>query len=438
MTIAAPNPIACSPETPLPLYKETNFKESPIGKIPKEWNPVLLEEIAEVRRGASPRPIGDPSYFSETGRGWVRISDVTETYKYLRKTSQYLSKLGASKSVEVNQGDLIMSICATIGKPVLVDMEACIHDGFVVFKNLQKEVDKEFLFYMLQKYEGKFSGMKQTGTQGNLNTSLVGSTTIPLPPLAEQRAIVGVLGVVDSALDYADQIIAKCDRLKRGLMQQLLTRGIGHTETKQTPIGTIPKDWETVKLGDALEQCQYGLSVKFGEQGKYPILKMDDIVNGVAVPDKVKRVDLDTHIFSAFRLEKGDVLFNRTNSYEHVGRTGIFLLDGDYTFASYLIKLRPKKELIDSQFLTLYLIYAHERLKQLATIAVHQANINATNLRSFPIVLPPLTEQKKIAQIILTLDQKLGLENKERARLERIKKSLMDLLLTGKVRIKVD
>ncbi|HIC92333.1 MAG TPA: restriction endonuclease subunit S [Syntrophaceae bacterium] len=198
------------------------FKDTEIGRIPKEWEVVKINQISEVRRGASPRPIGNQKYFSEKGRGWIRISDVTNTYKYLRSTSQYLSKLGESKSVEVNPGDLIMSICATIGKPIIVDMKACIHDGFVVFRNLSKVINIEFLFYVLQRNEYKFVNMKQTGTQGNLNTTLVGETFIPLPPLPEQQKIAEVLSTVDKRLELLRNKKEKLHRIKKGLMNDLL------------------------------------------------------------------------------------------------------------------------------------------------------------------------------------------------------------------------
>jgi type I restriction enzyme S subunit len=430
MTATIPSPIACSQETPLPLYKETHFQESPIGKIPQDWNPVLLEEIAEVRRGASPRPIGDPSYFSDKGRGWVRISDVTETYKYLRKTSQYLSKLGASKSVEVNHGDLIMSICATIGKPILVDMEACIHDGFVVFRNLQKEVDKEFLFYMLQKYEGKFSGMKQTGTQGNLNTSLVGSTTIPLPPLAEQRAIVEVLGVVDSAIELSDQVIAKTERLKRGLMQQLLTHGIGHTETKQTPIGNIPKDWDVVTLGAVCEQRND--MVQPTETGSYTFVGLEHISSGEI---KVRNYSKDAFLKSSkFKFYSGDLLYGKLRPYLDKAA----LVDFDGICSTDLLVLKNKND-VSKEFLA-YILHSKEFLDHAiaTTSGTNHPRTSWKAISKFKFALPPIPEQQRIADTLLTVDKKLTVEGQERAKLERIKRGLMDLLLTGKVRIKVD
>ena len=125
------------------------YKDTPIGKVPVDWEVISINDICKIRRGASPRPIGDSSFFSKTGRGWIRIADVTSTYKHLNKTIQCLSEKGVSKSVKVDPGDLIMSICATIGKPVIVDIEACIHDGFVLFSELSPKINKEYLFYFL-------------------------------------------------------------------------------------------------------------------------------------------------------------------------------------------------------------------------------------------------------------------------------------------------
>lgn len=89
-----------------------------------------IGELAKVRRGASPRPIDDPKYFGGEV-GWVRIVDVSASRKYLQTTSQYVSPLGESLSVRVDKGDLIMSIAGTVGRPILIDIPACIHDGFV-------------------------------------------------------------------------------------------------------------------------------------------------------------------------------------------------------------------------------------------------------------------------------------------------------------------
>jgi len=199
------------------------FKDSPLGRVPEEWEVVELGNVANVKRGASPRPIEDPVYFSEGGRGWVRILDVTSSNKYLKRTTQYLSPIGEQKSVKVEPNELIMSICATIGKPTIVKIPACIHDGFVVFKNLSSQVDIEYLFYYLTFKEKDIQEMGQIGTQGNLNSNLVSSFELLRPPLPEQHRIASILSQIDEAIEKEKKYKEKLERIKRGLMEDLLT-----------------------------------------------------------------------------------------------------------------------------------------------------------------------------------------------------------------------
>lgn len=114
-----------------------------------EWGAKKLGEVADIKRGASPRPISNPEWFDENSEvGWVRISDVTKSKKYLEKTEQYLSDEGISRSRLVQRDNMIMSICATIGKPIYTKFDVCIHDGFVVFENLK--MDKEYLYWIFR------------------------------------------------------------------------------------------------------------------------------------------------------------------------------------------------------------------------------------------------------------------------------------------------
>ena len=424
------------------FYKETEFQDKPIGKITKGWEIQELSDFVEIETGKRAKGGGlsegtVASIGGEhiDGQGNILWSDM----KYIPEDFYNLLKQG-----RVHLGDiLLVKDGATTGKVAIAEYlkyeKVAVNEHVFLIRSKTERLSNKFLFHFLfSKFGQRQIRTRFHGLIGGIIRSDLEIVLVPIPSIFEQRVVVGVLGVVDSTIGLVDRVIWKTERLKKGLMQTLLTKGIGHKEYKDTPIGKTPKTWQTVKLGEVLELCQYGLSVKLGDKGKYRILKMDDIVNGVAVPNNAKYVDLDEATFNNFRLEKRDILFNRTNSYELVGRTGIFLLDGDYTFASYLIRLRPKNEIVDSQFLTYYMVFSNNRLRQLATRAVHQANINATNLQSYTVPLPPLSEQKQIEEILVTLDKKLELERKEKMRLEKVKRGLMDLLLTGKVRVKVD
>ena len=201
----------------------TEFKDTKIGRIPKDWEFLKIGDFSNVQRGASPRPIKDVRYFSDKGRGWIRIADVSKSYKYLTKTTQYLSELGSSKSRIVNEGDIIMSICGSIGKPIIIGIPSCIHDGFVLFSKFQHKMLPEYLYYFLYFMEKYYIGKGQEGTQKNLNTSIVKSTKLGLPPLPEQQKIAAILSEADAKIEKEQTQKAQLEALKKGLMQQLLT-----------------------------------------------------------------------------------------------------------------------------------------------------------------------------------------------------------------------
>ncbi len=187
-----------------------------------EWEVKRLGELARIQRGASPRPIDSPMWFDENSSiGWVRISDVTRSGMFLRETIQRLSPLGVQHSRPVVNGSLIMSICATVGRPVITEIDVCIHDGFVVFDNLQ--ANKLFIYYVLKWIENDWSKHGQTGSQMNLNTGLINGTAISIPPVPEQTAIAQVLSDMDAELASLRQRHDKTRALKQGMMQELLT-----------------------------------------------------------------------------------------------------------------------------------------------------------------------------------------------------------------------
>jgi type I restriction enzyme S subunit len=187
-----------------------------------EWVEACLGDLARIQRGASPRPIESPVWFDDTSSvGWVRISDVTSAGMYLTETQQRLSPLGIQHSRPVERGNLIMSICATVGRPVITEIDVCIHDGFVVFDKPQ--ADKHFLYYVLKWIEPNWTKQGQTGSQMNLNTPLINGTKIMLPPTDEQKAIASALSEMDADLTALESRLAKTRDLKQGMMQELLT-----------------------------------------------------------------------------------------------------------------------------------------------------------------------------------------------------------------------
>ncbi len=187
------------------------------------WEFKRLGELAKIQRGASPRPIDSPLWFDDNSKvGWVRISDVTSSGMFLSETTQRLSPQGIQNSRPVSRGSLIMSICATVGRPVITQIDVCIHDGFVVFDNLR--VAREFLYYILKFIEDDWARHGQTGSQMNLNTGLINRTEVSVPStVEEQTAIAAVLADMDAEIATLETKLTKARQLKTGMMQELLT-----------------------------------------------------------------------------------------------------------------------------------------------------------------------------------------------------------------------
>jgi len=214
------------------IAKKRNVKQAtlhalliPTRRLPGfngEWVESTLGKIANIVRGASPRPISDPKWFElESNIGWVRISDVTSSKRVLSDTTQKLSNLGILNSRYVSADNLIMSICATVGRPIVTKIDVCIHDGFVVFENLK--ASQSFIFYLLCELEKWWGDMGQTGSQMNLNTEMIKSKEIRLPSLPEQTAIASVLSDMDNEIEALEARLDKLRDIKQGMTQVLLT-----------------------------------------------------------------------------------------------------------------------------------------------------------------------------------------------------------------------
>jgi restriction endonuclease S subunit len=169
-------------------------------------------------------------------------------------------------------------------------------------------------------------------------------------------------------------------------------------------------------LGYLSEKIQYGLSVPLNtDSSGFKTFRMNDLVEGRCVDrGDMKHSAISAEEFEKYRLTHGDILFNRTNSFEHVGRTGIFDLDGDYCFASYLIRLTIAAGKADPFYVNAFMNSDsfQQGIKQFASRAIGQSNINAKNLSGYPIPLPPLATQQVIVAEI-EAEQKLVAANRE-------------------------
>ena len=177
----------------------------------------------------------------------------------------------------------------------------------------------------------------------------------PLLPLDEQKRIAEILWAADKAYNQHQFSYENLMMVKKSMINQFTLRGIGQLPTHHTRLGELPTHWKLVTVEDVTSICQYGLSIPLHESGQYPIFRMMNYDDGHIIANDLKYVDLSKSDFESFKVHKNDILFNRTNSADLVGKVGIFDLDGDFVFASYLVRLRADQTQILPDYLNHYL-----------------------------------------------------------------------------------
>jgi type I restriction enzyme S subunit len=207
---------------------------------------------------------------------------------------------------------------------------------------------------------------------------------------------------------------------------------------RKTKAGWVPKDWETPSIGMILESSQYGCNAPAIDGGNTPVVGMKNLQDGIIDLEGLAHTNLSDKERESFLLKKGDVLINRTNSYDLVGKAGIFDSDEKVAFVSYLVRLSGKRDRINQKFLNYWLnsYQGQKSIKRLATKGVSQANVNPTEVKKHcHIPLCSLREQEAIAEVLECWDKAIRNYEKKIEKKRNIKKGLMQRLLSGKQRL---
>jgi len=414
------------------FYKEANFKETPIGKIPKTWQVVSIGDVCQQRN-----EIVQPSMNNK--EPFVGLEHIASGETRLQKFAQ--SADVKSAKFRFYAGDILYGkLRPYLDKAVIAIFNGICSTDLLVLTP-KENVVKEFLIYVLHSNDFiKYAIATTTGTNHpRTSWSAISKFKFGLPEYLEQQKIADILLTVDEAIQKTNEIIAKTERLKKGLMQELLTKGTGHREFKDTEIGRIPKDWEVVKLGE-IGTFQYGITTSAKEEDTgLKLLRITDIRDdGTINWSEVPFCEISLSELSKYMLKVGDVLFARIGAT--TGKTCYINQEIRAVFGSYLIRFLPDvNSQINTKFLHLF-TQSEMYWSQVNRMKGGQLKkgLNTQLLKEIKILLPPLEEQQKIAQVLSTVDKKLEIERNEKAKLEKIKQGLMDLLLTGKIRVKVN
>jgi type I restriction enzyme S subunit len=407
------------------FYKEVSFKGTPIGKIPKDWELVKLSDIAEdVYYGITAKAVEN-----KTGLKMLRTTDIkdyTVDWDSL-PFCEVTEKRGDIHRFLLKKGDLIIARAGTTGVSVLVekDFENVIFGSYLIKVRLSRKVHPKFMRYFCQSrlYWDHITSSQAGSTLKNISLPVIRSLNVPLPSsIEEQQKIAEILSIVDEAIQKTNEIIAKTERLKKGFMQELLTKGIGHKEFKDTEIGRIPEEWEVVRLENVVEIWdKYRVPVKEQDRkpGPFPYCGANGIIDYIA----------------GYTHDGEFVLLAEDGGFFGPFENSAYIMRGKFWANNHVHILKAIEGILINEFLMYCLNFMD--LTPFLTGST-RPKLTQENTRKIPLPLPPIQEQQRIAEILTTIDRKLEIERNEKAKLERIKQGLMDLLLTGKIRVKVN
>ena len=421
------------------IYRQMEFRQTAIGKIPTEWEIARLNDLCEVVGGATPSTSVKEYWNGEIP--FVTPTDVTEledrNLNFLNDTKGHITKqaLKNSSAKLLPPGTVLVTSRATIGYVAINEVPVATNQGFASLI-CNKQVDNIWILYLMRFLRSKLESLGAGSTYKEVSRGTIKNLSIALPTKAEQEKIGRVLSSVEEAIQKTNEIIAKTELLKKGLMQQLLTKGIGHKEFKDTEIGRIPKEWNVVEIGDVARTTSGGTPSRTKKEyygGDIPWVKSGELKDNTIYNTEETITDKGLRNSSAKLLRKGTLLVALYGAT--VGKTAILGIDA--TTNQAICAIMPREGKFESEYLKYQIILRRNQLIS-ASSGGAQPNISQGIIRAVRIPLPALNEQRRLTKMLSTVDTKLENERSEKTKLDTIKQGLMDLFLMGKIRIKVD
>lgn len=379
---------------------------------------VKLGDICNIQSGGTPSR-GKSEFWEGGCIPWVKISDMHG--KFLSQTEEYITDAGlaASSAKMFSRGTILYTIFATLGETCILNIDATTNQaiaGISVKHEFAAEIAVEYLYYFLMSIKEHIMRVGRGVAQNNINLRILRNVNIVLPSLERQNEIVRRLSDVESILSLRQRQAEKLDELVKARFVEMF--GDPVLNCQGFPVRTI---------GELTTEVKYGTSKPAVEGGKYPYLRMNNLtIDGKLDLHDLKQIDVDTSEFEKCVVRKGDVLFNRTNSAELVGKTAYYGLDEEMIIAGYIIRVRVNN-LILPQYLSFYMNmpFMKQRIRSMAKGAVNQANINSKELKSIKVIVPPLEVQGKVVEYEERIDREKDRIQRSAALLETLKRSLM-------------
>ena len=382
------------------------------------WNYVRIGDVCTVERGSSPRPLDKFITDDPNGINWIKIGD-TDDSMYITKTAQKIIPEGMRKSRYVQPGDFLLSNSMSFGRPYILKIDGCIHDGWLVLRDNGGIFDKRFLYYYLSApstYQ-KFKNMAVGGVVNNLNSEMVRGVTIPVPTIEEQLNIVDVLGKVTELITLRKEQLAKLDQLVKSRFIELF----GDPETN-------PYGWESATVGDvcsSIVRGPFGSALKkefFVEPDEttYKVYEQKHAIQKSATIGTYYITAEKFHELRRFECVAGDVLMSCSGTMGELYQLPEGCEKGLINQA--LCKFTLNKMILPIVFLT----YMKQTIGNLETKGSGIQNIAAVSyVKAMPINLAPMEVQEQFAAFVEQTDKSKIAIQQSLDKLELLKKSLM-------------
>ena len=379
------------------------------------WEQRKFSDLVQIERGGSPRPIDDFITDSPDGLNWVKIGDAPAQGNYITKTAEKIKPEGLSKTREVHPGDLILSNSMSFGKPYIMGIDGCIHDGWLLIRNTYKAFDLTFLCHLLGTPQMiiQYKSLAAGSTVNNLNKELVGNTVVTIPTIKEQRVLGQYLETLDNLITLHQRKYDKLTNVKKSMLEKMFPQN--GSNAPEIRFKGFTEAWEQRKLGDVLVLLKDGThgTHKDAESGPL-LLSAKNIKNGTIQWDESdRRISEDEYnnIHSNFKLQKGDVLLTIVGS---IGETAILSQSKGVTFQRSVAFLRPSDK-ISSEFL--YSEIQGQKFQKALNVRKStsaQPGIYLGDLGTIPIEFPTSDEeQMQIGSYFQNLDNLITLHQRK-------------------------
>ncbi len=350
-----------------------------------KWNYVKIGDVCTVERGGSPRPIDKFITDDPNGINWIKIGDATDSM-YITETAQKIIPEGMKKSRYVQPGDFLLSNSMSFGRPYILKIDGCIHDGWLVLRDNGGVFDKRFLYYYLSSpstYQ-KFKNMAVGGVVNNLNSDMVRGVTVPILKMEEQIEIVQTLDNVSNLIFLRKQQLAKLDELVKARFVELFGDPVSNPHGySKVPLSELA-DIKIGPFGSLLHKEDY---VANG----HALVNPSHIVDGkISVDDELTVSDEKFRELSAYHLQVGDVVMGRRGE---MGRCAVVQTGGLLCGTGSLL-IRTKGE-VTADYLQKIISFPSFK-KAIEDMAVGQTmpNLNVPIVSRFQIIQPPIEVQK--------------------------------------------